>query len=81
MKIGGGIGLWHAAGAGEIGLRRALRIDHQHQAAAAHDELVDRVLRLVGEMLRLRDQQHLDFRVDFPDLERDTADLIALVEQ
>ena len=51
-------------GRGRGGHRLAPRIDHHHQPAAAHDELVDGIERRVRQVLRLGDQQHLDVGID-----------------
>ena len=52
------------------GHRLAPRIDHHHQPAAAHDELVDGVLRRLRQVLRLGHQQHLDVGIDHLRVER-----------
>ena len=54
----------HAGRRGRCRQRLAPGIDHRHQLAAAHHELVDRVQCRGRQVLRLGHQQHLDVRVD-----------------
>ena len=61
--------------------RLAPRIDHHHQPAAAHDELVDGVLRGVGQVLGLGDQQHLDVGIDHLRVGGNRLHLVGLAQQ
>ena len=51
------------------------RVEKGDELAAAHDELVEGILRLVGNLARMDGQQHLDVVVDFIHVHRDAADI------
>ena len=54
----------------EIGVR----IEERDQLAAAHHELVDRVLGVFGDVVRMDHQQHLDVVVDLVRVQLDALD-------
>ena len=46
----------------------AVRIDEQQHSSAAHDELIDGVERLLGQLLRMHHHQHVHVLVDVIDV-------------
>ena len=61
--------------------RVAPGIDHHHQPAAAHHELVDCVLRRFGQVLRVGHQQHLDVGRDHLRIQRHRFHRVGLAQQ
>ena len=50
------------------GVRSGIRIDEQQHLAAAHDELIDGIQRLGGQLLGMDEHQHVDVLVDVIDV-------------
>ena len=49
---------------GTAGIKFGIGIDEDQQVSAAQDKLVDRVLRLIGKLLRMHEHEHADVRID-----------------
>ena len=66
-QVGGAVGHHRRLRVVRIGARIVAlgeRVDEDEQMAAAQNELVDRVLRIVGQVLRLHDNEDVDVLVD-----------------